>query len=80
MRLHDLRHSAASIAAASGASLLLIGRVLGHRQASTTERYAHLTADPVRATAELIGTQVAAALGLPDGPVARRQLAETGSE
>jgi integrase len=64
VRLHDLRHSAASIAAARGASLLLIGRVLGHRQATTTERYSHLTADPVKATAELIGVHVAAALGL----------------
>jgi integrase len=62
VRLHDLRDSAASIAAAAGASLLLIGRVLGHKQASTTERYAHLTADPIKATSELIGTHVAAAL------------------
>jgi len=64
VRLHDLRHSAASIAAAKGASLLLIGKVLGHRQATTTERYSHLSADPVKATAELIGTHVADALGL----------------
>jgi len=64
VRLHDLRHSAASIAAARGASLLLIGKVLGHRQATTTERYSHLAADPVKATAELIGTHVAGALGL----------------
>jgi integrase len=64
VRLHDLRHSAASIAAAKGASLLLIAKVLGHRQAATTERYSHLTADPVKATAELIGEHVADALGL----------------
>jgi integrase len=68
VRLHDLRHSAASIGAAKGASLLLIGKVLGHRQATTTERYSHLTADPVRATAELIGSHVADALGLHGSP------------
>lgn len=55
VRLHDLRHSFASFAAADGASLYLIGKALGHRQASTTERYAHLTDDPVRAVAELVG-------------------------
>jgi len=43
------------IAAADGASLYLIGKTLGHRQASTTERYAHLTDDPARAVAELVG-------------------------
>ncbi len=64
VRLHDLRHSAASIAAAKGASLLLIGKVLGHKNTSTTERYSHLTADPVKATAELIGTHVAEAMGI----------------
>lgn len=64
VRLHDLRHSAASIAAAQGASLLFIGKVLGHRQATTTERYSHLTADPIKATVELIGTRVAGALGI----------------
>lgn len=42
-RWHDLRHSAASFLAADGASLLEIGTVLGHKQAQTTRRYAHLT-------------------------------------
>lgn len=55
VRLHDLRHSFASFAAADGASLYLIGKALGHRQASTTERYAHLTDDPIRAVAEQVG-------------------------
>jgi integrase len=48
VRLHDLRHSFASFAAADGASLLQIGKALGHTQAQTTERYAHLTNEPVR--------------------------------
>lgn len=42
-RWHDLRHSAASFMAKSGASLLEIGQVLGHKSANTTKRYAHLT-------------------------------------
>ena len=43
VRLHDLRHSFASIAAANGASLPLIGKLLGHSQPQTTARYTHLT-------------------------------------
>lgn len=54
VRLHDLRHSFASFAAADGASLYLIGKALGHRQATTTERYAHLTDDPIKAVAEQV--------------------------
>jgi integrase len=42
VRLHDLRHSFASVAASGGLSLPMIGRLLGHTQAATTERYAHL--------------------------------------
>jgi integrase len=47
-RRHDLRHSAASALAASGASLLTIGAVLGHRSASATQRYVHLTENDLR--------------------------------
>jgi integrase len=45
VRLHDLRHSFASFAIADGASLFMVGKVLGHRQARTTEIYAHLSDD-----------------------------------
>lgn len=51
LRLHDLRHAFASVAVASGDSLFIVGKILGHRQASTTERYAHLAPDPARAAA-----------------------------
>ncbi len=61
-RPHDLRHTAASVAAAAGSSLLMIGGVLGHRSSKTTERYAHLADDPVRTTAEIIGQRIAKAL------------------
>src|SRR5262249_17763099 len=52
VRVHDLRHSFASFAVADGNSLYLIGKVLGHRQARTTEIYAHLADDPIRAVAD----------------------------
>jgi integrase len=65
-RLHDLRHTHASFGADAGFSLPMIGKLLGHAQASTTERYAHLTNDPVRKASERIGGDIAAALG--EGP------------
>lgn len=64
VRLHDLRHSFASVAVAGGASLPIIGALLGHSQPQTTARYAHLSSDPLRAASEAIGTQIAAAMGL----------------
>ncbi|HUT48176.1 MAG TPA: tyrosine-type recombinase/integrase [Alphaproteobacteria bacterium] len=62
VRLHDLRHSFASVAVAGGDSLYLVGKVLGHRQARTTERYAHLGDDPVRAVADRTAETIAAAM------------------
>ena len=47
-RLHDLRHTYASVLASSGLSLPIIGALLGHSQAATTQRYAHLMDDPLR--------------------------------
>jgi integrase len=51
LRRHDLRHSFASILASSGASLHVIGQMLGHSQPATTHRYAHLLDEPLRAAA-----------------------------
>jgi integrase len=62
VRLHDLRHSFASIGAASNNSLLILGKLLGHRHAATTERYSHLSADPMRQAAEAIGQRIKTAL------------------
>lgn len=62
VRLHDLRHSFASVGAAAGLSLPLIGGLLGHRQASTTQRYAHLADHPLRSASELVASRIAAAL------------------
>jgi integrase len=62
LRLHDLRHGFASVAVADGSSLYLLGKVLGHKQATTTARYAHLQLDPVRAVANRTSRQLESAL------------------
>jgi integrase len=66
VRVHDLRHSFASFAIADGASLFLVGKLLGHANARTTERYAHLSADPLRDAADLIGRRLMPANPTPD--------------
>jgi integrase len=86
VRLHDCRHSFASVAVADGAALFTVGKVLGHRQARTTEIYAHLGDDPVRRVADATSRKIAAALrageanasapplaGTDGGPVERRR-------
>ena len=53
-RWHDLRHTAASLMASKGGSLYTIGKVLGHTQAKTTQRYAHLTDAALREAMETV--------------------------
>ncbi len=62
VRIHDLRHSFASVAVAGGASLPMIGALLGHTKPETTQRYAHLAADPLRATSEAVAARIASAM------------------
>lgn len=62
VRLHDLRHTYASFGAGGGLGLPIIGRLLGHAQATTTARYAHLDNDPLRRASESIAGRIAAAL------------------
>jgi integrase len=70
LRIHDLRHSFASVGAGAGMGLPIVGRLLGHAQASTTQRYAHLDADPLRRASDTIGATLAAAMGgKPSGEV-----------
>jgi integrase len=61
LRIHDLRHSYASQLVSSGASLPLIGALLGHANPSTTARYAHLAHDPLREATERVGSVITAA-------------------
>ena len=63
LRLHDLRHSYASVGAASGMGLLALGKLLGHASPSTTQRYAHLADDPLRRASEHIASVIASAIG-----------------
>ena len=67
-RPYDLRHSFASIGAGGGLSLPIIGRLLGHTQSRTTQRYAHLADDPLREAAEKIGAVITGA-GKPGAPI-----------
>lgn len=62
VRIHDLRHSFASVAIASGASLPMIGKLLGHRNPQTTQRYAHLADDPVFQLNDAISGTIAASI------------------
>jgi integrase len=62
VRLHDLRHAFASIAASSGMGLPIIGKILGHTQPATTARYAHLAADPVKAAAASVAGKIESAM------------------
>jgi integrase len=55
VRIHDLRHTYASLLASSGLSLPVIGALLGHTQTQTTQRYAHLLDDPLRQATETVG-------------------------
>jgi|SRR5579862_642032 len=62
VRMHDLRHSFASVGAAGGLSLPIIGALLGHKNPTTTARYAHLAADPLRAANDAVGARIAEAM------------------
>ena len=64
VRLHDLRHSFASVAIMDGISLSLIGKLLGHALPETTARYAHLADEVVMNAAERVCSSLASALGL----------------
>ena len=63
VRIHDLRHTFASVAVSGGQGLPMIGKLLGHTQVQTTARYAHLAAEPVKQAADDISTTIGAAMG-----------------
>lgn len=64
VRLHDLRHTHASVAVSRGHSLPIIGKLLGHTETKTTQKYAHLGDDPVQTAANDVTEEIAALLGL----------------
>lgn len=62
VRIHDLRHTHASTAAGLGLSLTITGKLLGHTQAQTTQRYAHLDNDPIHNASKLVGDTISNAI------------------
>jgi site-specific recombinase XerD len=72
VRLHDLRHSFASIAVSRGATLPLVGSLLGHSAPSTTARYSHLLDSVQRALAETVGAAITGNDGGDVVPLRRR--------
>ena len=75
LRLHDLRHSFASVGAGASLGLPIIGKLLGHTQPSTTARYAHLDADPMRRAVDTISDTITTAM---NGHPANGKVAEGG--
>jgi integrase len=70
VRLHDLRHSFASVGVSGGMGLPIVGALLGHTQQRTTAKYAHLANDATRRAADTISGTIAAALAPERQPAA----------
>jgi integrase len=62
VRIHDLRHTFASYGAAAGMGLIIIGRLLGHADVKTTNRYSHFDDDPLRRAANAVGIALTTAM------------------
>jgi integrase len=62
VHLHDLRHTVGAVAASAGASLVVVGRMLGHRKARSTERYAHVAPDAAADAADQAAASIATAI------------------
>lgn len=56
--MHDLRHTYASMLASQNLGLPIIGQLLGHTQAQTTKRYAHLLDEPLKEATDLVGNLI----------------------
>ena len=66
VRMHDLRHSFASLLVNSGRSIYEVQRILGHTQIKTTQRYAHLSQDSLLAAANEISKAVPILMAMPN--------------
>ncbi len=77
VRIHDLRHTFASLAARKGGSLPKVGALLDHSQIQTTQRYAHLIADDIRQLADAVGDQIGTILFNAD-ETARKEMEDAG--
>jgi integrase len=71
LRVHDLRHSFASVGAGIGMGLPIVGKLLGHATQATTARYARLDSDPMLRAAERIGATISGALNRTSGQVVK---------
>jgi integrase len=72
VRIHDLRHTFASLLVSGGMSLPMIGRLLGHTQVQTTHRYAHLFDDPLRVGLQQVDQLLRPKLKIVDAPAPDR--------
>jgi integrase len=69
-RIHDLRHTFASLLVSGGTTLPMVGWLLGHTQAQTTLSYAHLYDDPLRSGLDEVGEALRPKLRLVDAAAA----------
>jgi integrase len=78
VRLHDLRHTTGTYAGAAGLNAFIVRDLLGHKTLAMTGRYVSRHADPLRAAADAVSGQIAAALNGPAGDVVQMPKAGRG--
>ena len=71
VRLHDLRHTYASVAIKAGIDPFTLKEILGHKNLTTTLRYAHLADEEVQRAAGSVAARIAAAVSARDKPETR---------
>jgi integrase len=79
LRIHDLRHGVGTYAGAAGMNAFVIRDLLGHKTMAMTGRYVSRHVDPLRAAADAVSGQIAAALAGPAGDVVQMPMPKAGS-